>query len=68
MARPIHLEENEDCLQVHVRWRGLSNSEDTLEPLQRVYEDVPAMVKRLLARKSILKSLVIKAESALGLS
>ncbi len=33
-------------LYIHVRWKGLSSKEDTLEPLQKVYEDVPKMVPK----------------------
>ncbi len=35
VPRLMGLKETEDGLQVQVRWRALSNSEDTLEPLQR---------------------------------
>ena len=62
------LEETEDGIMVHVRWRGLPNSEDTLEPLQRVHEDVPQMLRSLLSRKSIPKALVNLDKAALALT
>lgn len=41
VARLLNLVDQEGDLFVVVRWKGLSSSENTLEPLARVYEDVP---------------------------
>ena len=67
VSRLMGLQEDPDGLKVIVRWKGLSNSEDSAEPLKNVYEDVPKMVKRLLLRKSIPVHLVNKARAALAL-
>lgn len=68
VARLMRLEETDDrTLKVVVRWKGLPHSEDTLEPLHRVYEDVPRMLLRLLQRKSTPQRLAEKARRALAL-
>lgn len=56
-----------DGLNVLVRWKGLPHSEDWLEPLEHVYEDVPAMLLRLLERQNTPSSLAAKARSLLAL-
>ena len=63
----MRLEDTEDGLKVLVRWKGLPNSEDSLEPLARVYEDVPQMLLRLLQRKNTPIPLAEKARRALAL-
>ena len=68
VARLMGLEDTENGIMVHVRWRGLPNTEDTLEPLQQVYDDVPQMLMRLLLRKSTPKALVQRAKAALTLT
>jgi len=67
VARLLRLEEHEDGLYVVVRWKGLPNSEDSVEPLEKVYEDVPRMLERLLARKNTPSGLAAKARSILSL-
>jgi len=67
VARLMRLVDDPDGLKVQVRWRGLPTSEDTLEPFERVFEDVPDMVMRLLRRKNTPASLVTKARRALDL-
>ena len=67
VARLMSLEKNRNGLMIHVRWKGMPKEEDTLEPLEKVYEDVPKMVERLLARSSISKPLANEAKIALGL-
>jgi len=67
VARLMHPVEEQDGIKVLVRWKGLPNSEDTLEPLQRVYEDVPEMLLRLFQRKNIPVGLVEKSRHALAL-
>lgn len=36
---------------LRVRWKGLSRHEDTEDPIYRVFEDVPQLLKILLDRK-----------------
>lgn len=67
VARLMKLVETESGLQVQVRWKGLTNADDTLEPLCHVYKDVPKMLLRLLNRKNISRALAAKAKSELAL-
>lgn len=39
-------------LMIEVRWKEISESEDSLEPLQKLYEGVPVLVKKLLTGKN----------------
>ena len=55
VQRLMKLVQEEGQLKVHVRWKGLPNSEDTLEPLNSIYADVPELLMRLLRRKKHLK-------------
>lgn len=57
----------EDDLKVHVRWRGLSDSEDTLEPLAQVYADVLSDLRMLLASRSTLSNFATSACNNLGI-
>lgn len=57
----------EDEIKVQVRWKCLSAQDDTLEPLNNVFEDVPKMLERLLNCKNTPAHLVRKARDALGL-
>lgn len=51
VARLMKLvEDDEGQLQFLVRWKALTNSEDSLEPLQNFYEDVSELLQRLLDR------------------
>lgn len=54
-------------LKVHVCWKGLSNFDDTYEQLRNVYENVPNLLRRLLARKYTPKHLTDLAKFELGL-
>ncbi len=56
--RFTRIEDQDGKRFVHVRWRRLSHPEDKLEPLKRVYEDAPKLVSKLLARKSLSKSIL----------
>lgn len=67
VARIMGLEDSSDGIQVQIHWKGLEDSEDSLEPLQRAYEDVSQMVERLLKRKSIPSKMVQKARASLAL-
>lgn len=68
VSRLLRLHESESGeLFVLVRWKGLSSEEDTLEPILRVYEDVPKLLNKLLDRKSTPIVLRDKAHVVLGL-
>lgn len=67
VAQIMELVDSPDKLQVSVRWMGLPNSDDTLEPTDRVYEGIPQMMLRLIARKNIPSGMVTKARSILEL-
>lgn len=60
------LEETPEALMVHFRWKRLSNSEDSLQPLSNIYADAHQMVERLLKRKNTPPALVRKARAALA--
>lgn len=62
VARLMRLVETPNGLMVFVRWKELSDTEDILEPLLQVYEDVPQMVLRLLQRKNTPRHLAEKAK------
>lgn len=61
------IEDHDDRPYIDVCWRGLPNSEDSVESLQKIYEDVRGMVNRFLNRKNTLPDLVEKACTALAL-
>lgn len=65
--RLMGLEETSSGLFVRIHWKGLSDSEDTLEPVSRVYEDVTELFKKLLQRKSVPTDLVAKVRKVLAL-
>lgn len=67
LSRLLRLVEQDGDLFVLVRWKGLSSSDDTPEPLSRVFEDVPALTRKLLQRKSTPGNLRCKAHAALDL-
>jgi len=67
VARLMRLVDEPNGMQVLVRWKGLPISEDSLEPLERMYEDVPQMVLRLLQRKNTPSALADKARRTLSL-
>lgn len=50
----VGLVNTNDGLQVMVHWCGLSESEDTLEPLQNTYKDVPQFLIKLQNAKARL--------------
>ena len=68
VARLMSLLDTADGIQVHIRRKGISADEDTLEPLARVYEKVPQMLERLLFCKAISRHLAGKVRSQLMLS
>lgn len=67
VQRLMSLVDYEDELKVCVRWKGLSPSEDTEEPVENIYQDVPDLFKKLLERKNTPPHLVAKAKRILRL-
>ena len=67
VAHLLCLIESHDGLKVFVLWKGLPDSQDSSEPLERVYEDVPRILFRLLQRKNTPPQLAAKTRSILGL-
>lgn len=67
VSRLLQLVEDNGSVFVSVRWKGLSPTEDTLEPLHHVYEGVPQLLFKLLHRKTTNADLRIKACIELGL-
>ena len=65
--RLVRFVETDDGLKVHVRWKGLPDSEDTFEPLSNVYEDVPQLLMQLLKRKNTPIELAAKVRRELRL-
>lgn len=60
VALLMRVEDTADGINDLVRWKGLTDSEDSLEPLERVFEDVHEMVKRPLSHKNTLPELAEK--------
>lgn len=54
-------------LRVLIRWCELLTSEETLEPLKKVYEDVPKLLVKKLDRTSTPADLASRARRELGL-
>lgn len=67
VQRLMELVETEDAIQVQVRWHGLPESEDTLEPVARVAKDVPQLFRKLLGRKNVSRELVANVRQVLKL-
>lgn len=67
VSRLLSLEDCPDGLHVRIRWKGLGNNEDSLEPIARVSEDVPQLFEKLLQRKSTPVDLVARARAELTL-
>lgn len=59
--RVMELIDSRDGMQVRVRWKGLSPEDDTLEPLQRMFDDVPQLISKLLSSKNMQPDLVDRA-------
>lgn len=66
VQRLLHWEGTGRGLMVLVYWREISKSEDTLEPLKKVYEDVLQFVKKSMMRKNTLLAFASKTRRALG--
>lgn len=67
VGRQIRPEESDGGLSVLLRLRGIPPSEDTLEPLERVYEEVIQRIVKLLARRSTPNELDDKERNVLRL-
>lgn len=67
VARLIKIVKVDDVLKVQVRYKGLSPQEDSLEPLENVFEDVAHMLDRLLKREKNPENLAAKARDTLDL-
>lgn len=65
VQRLMGLVETKNGLMVQVRWRGLPDSEATMEPVVKVYEDVTHLFCKLLARQNTPAELVSKARREL---
>lgn len=44
ISRLLRLEEVDGSLYIALRWKGLQTTDETLEPLERVFEDAPNLV------------------------
>lgn len=67
VARLMNLVKVGKDFKVLVRWKGLTPRDDTLEPPENVFQDVPKMLERLIVRKSTPDNLAREARDALGL-
>lgn len=67
VQRLMRLFDSPSGLMVQVRWRGFPPTEDTSEPLQKIFEDVPALVLKFLNRKKNPSNLVARARQELSL-
>lgn len=59
VQRLMKLSKGDGKLMIHVRWRSLPESKDTLEPLHQVYDDVPTLLLKLIARKNTPANLTL---------
>lgn len=53
LKRLIGATNTDDGIIVKLRWRGLTVSEETLEPLAQIYEDIPQPLHKLIRWKKI---------------
>lgn len=63
----LFLVETDEGIEVLVMWKGLSYGEDTLEPIQKVNEDVPKLFVKFLELRSTSQGLSRKARDLPGL-
>ena len=57
VSRLLSIEKVGSDIYVHVRWKGPPHSDETLEPLRHVFQDVPRLLKNLHNRKQIYSDL-----------
>lgn len=67
VSRLMRLEEHPDGLFVVVHCEGLPLSEYTLDPLKKIYADVPQMLDRLLSLRNTSYELSAKARGIIAL-
>ena len=67
VGRLLRLVKTDNGLFISVRWKGLSSSEDTLEPIAQIYADVPQLLIKLLERQSTPVDLARQARDLLQL-
>lgn len=65
VQRLMHLDDTENGLMVQFRW--IPEVEATVEPLAKIYEDVPELLLKLLCRKNVPEDLVAKERRELHL-
>lgn len=63
VSRLLCLKDCPNGLHVRIRWNGLSNENDTLEPIARVYKDVLQLFDKLLKRKCTSNDLATRARA-----
>lgn len=59
--RLVCLVDYEDERKVQIRWSSLLDTEDTLEPIEQIYKNVPELFFKLLKRKNTPLALAEKA-------
>lgn len=67
IARLLCLKPEGDNIQIFVFCKGLKSSENTLEVIAQVFEDVSDLVFNLLRRSSTLHTLAASAKDILGI-
>lgn len=67
VARLMTIDDAENGIKLQVRWKGLNSTDDTLEPIIHIYEDVPDLLLKLLQRQNNPRTLAGKARPVLGL-
>lgn len=67
VSRLLKLTEPDGYLFVIVRWKSSSPEDDTMEPLRRVYDDVPQLLLKLLRQQNTPSTLREKSSTELGL-
>lgn len=66
--RLVCLVDSEEGLKVQIRWRGLSDTEDTFEPMEQIHKDAPALFVKLSKRNNKPLELAENARRQLGLN
>lgn len=66
IQRLLRLLDYDEGITVSIGCRGLLASHDTMEPPQQVYDDVPGLLRILLARKNTPSALESKPRLLVG--
>lgn len=61
------LVDTDNGLMTEIRWKGLPEFDNFLKPLQKLYEYVPVLFKKVLARKNTPADLANKVRLLLHL-